>query len=68
MDHSMHEEQLNTEHSAHDMSSEKMTFWQKFKMSMTMTMGMDHTGLAGREMAKMMEIDNKLPTTLRSGY
>lgn len=34
-----------------------MTCWQKFKMSMTMTMGMDHTGLAGREMAKMMEVD-----------
>lgn len=28
-------------------------------MSMSMTMGMDHTGLAGREMAKMMEIDIK---------
>ncbi len=34
-----------------------MSSWEKFKMSMTMTMGMDHTGLAGREMAKMMEID-----------
>ena len=31
--------------------------WDKFKMSMTMSMGMDHTGLAGREMAKLMEID-----------
>ncbi|MDP1743696.1 MAG: copper-translocating P-type ATPase [Candidatus Amesbacteria bacterium] len=29
----------------------------KFKMSMTMSMGMDHTGLAGREMARMMEED-----------
>lgn len=48
----------------HDMmmAVAKMTRWQKFKMSMTMTMGMDHTGLTGREMAKMMEIDirNKL--------
>jgi P-type Cu2+ transporter len=35
----------------------EMGFWEKFKMSMTMTMGMDHTGLAGREMAKMMEED-----------
>lgn len=35
----------------------KPSFWKKFKMSMTMSMGMDHTGLAGREMAKMMEID-----------
>lgn len=37
--------------------SKSSTWWDKFKMSMTMTMGMDHTGLAGREMAKMMEID-----------
>jgi Cu2+-exporting ATPase len=38
------------------------SFLQRFKMSMTMTMGMDHSGLAGRKMAKMMEIDirNKL--------
>src|SRR3989339_979562 len=35
----------------------KMSFWEKFKMSMTMAMGMEHTGLAGREMAKMMEED-----------
>ncbi len=44
------------------MQANKMSRLQKFKMSMTMTMGMDHTGLAGREMAKMMEIDirNKL--------
>ena len=39
------------------MSGDKMSVWQKFKTSMTMTMGMDHTGLAGREMAKMMELD-----------
>lgn len=32
-------------------------WWEKFKMSMKMTMGMEHTGLAGREMAKMMEED-----------
>jgi len=31
--------------------------WEKFKMSMTMAMGMEHTGLAGREMAQMMEED-----------
>ena len=50
-------------HNHHDhMMGSNMTLWQKFKMSMTMTMGMDHTGLAGREMAKLMEIDirNKL--------
>ena len=42
-------------HSMGDMS--KMGFWQKLKMSMSMTMGMDHTGLAGREIARLMEID-----------
>jgi len=44
-------------HHAHMMNDGNMSRWQKFKMSMTMTMGMDHAGLAGREMAKMMEID-----------
>jgi len=45
-------------HSGHVMSDvSKMSFWEKFKMSMSMTMGMDHTGLAGREMARLMEID-----------
>ena len=45
-------------HSGHAMGNpSKMSFWEKFKMSMTMTMGMDHTGLAGREMARLMEID-----------
>jgi P-type Cu2+ transporter len=34
-----------------------MTFWGKVKMGFSMTMGMDHTGLAGREMAKLMEED-----------
>lgn len=53
--------EAKTDHSAHaghvmgDLS--KMGFWEKFKMSMSMTMGMDHTGLAGREMARLMEID-----------
>lgn len=37
-------------HSGHVMGDTiKMGFWGKFKMSMSMTMGMDHTGLAGRE-------------------
>lgn len=45
-------------HSGHTMSDpSKMGFWGKLKMSMSMTMGMDHTGLAGREMARLMEID-----------
>lgn len=35
----------------------EMSFWEKFKMNMTMAMGMEHGGLAGREMAKMMEED-----------
>lgn len=34
-----------------------MTFWEKAKMGFSMTMGMEHTGLAGREMAKLMEQD-----------
>jgi P-type Cu2+ transporter len=38
-------------------SADEMTWWEKFQMSMTMTMGMEHTGLAGREMARLMEID-----------
>ena len=36
-----------------------MNSWEKFKMSMTMAMGMEHGGLAGREMAKLMEEDIK---------
>ncbi len=35
----------------------EMSFWEKFRMSMTMSMGMEHGGLAGREMAKLMEED-----------
>ena len=35
----------------------KMSSLEKFKMSMTMAMGMEHEGLAGREMAKLMEQD-----------
>ena len=39
-------------------------------MSMSMTMGMDHTGLAGREMARLMEIDirNKFFLLLSSQF
>ncbi len=48
----------NSAHAGHTMGDvSKMGFWEKFKMSMSMTMGMDHTGLAGREMARLMEID-----------
>ncbi|OGD87688.1 copper-translocating P-type ATPase [Candidatus Curtissbacteria bacterium RIFCSPHIGHO2_01_FULL_41_11] len=35
----------------------EMSFWEKFKMGMFMAMGMEHGGLAGREMAKLMEED-----------
>ncbi len=53
--------EVKTGHGAHvgHMMSDpsKMGFWEKLKMSMSMTMGMDHTGLAGREMARLMEID-----------
>lgn len=53
--------ETKTDHGAHagHMTGDpsKMGFWEKFKMSMSMTMGMDHTGLAGREMARLMEID-----------
>ncbi len=46
------------DHSHHEMKMPlKSSFLEKFKMSMTMSMGMEHTGLAGREMAKMMEED-----------
>ncbi len=51
----------NADQSTHDMHSMgkvgEMSFWEKLKMSMTMSMGMEHGGLAGREMAKLMEID-----------
>jgi Cu2+-exporting ATPase len=45
-------------HSHHEMKTERETlFWEKLKISMKMTMGMEHTGLAGREMARLMEED-----------
>lgn len=45
-------------HADHKMAPvDKMSFWEKLKMSMTMSMGMEHTGLAGREMARLMEED-----------
>src|SRR3989344_2731057 len=50
-----HDSMKHTEHVMKSIS--QMPFWEKLKMSMTMTMGMDHTGLAGREMAQLMEED-----------
>src|SRR2546427_3250714 len=45
-------------HHEHAMKpASKMSRWEKFRMSMTMTMGMEHTGVAGREMARLMELD-----------
>ncbi|MCX8035041.1 MAG: copper-translocating P-type ATPase [Candidatus Dojkabacteria bacterium] len=59
----MHEENKSDSHSNHGhqnhamKSIEDMSLLEKVKMSMSMTMGMDHTGLAGREMARLMELD-----------
>ncbi len=57
-------EQSHRQHDGHDMHAghnmkplKEMTGWEKFKMSMTMAMGMEHAGLAGREMAALMEKD-----------
>src|SRR5881409_3752384 len=47
-------------HEAHDHPTKpegQMSPWERFRMSMTMVMGMEHTGLAGREMARLMELD-----------
>src|SRR5467141_2470436 len=42
----------------HEMKpASQMSRWEKFRMRMTMTMGMEHTGVAGREMARLMELD-----------
>jgi len=47
-------------HAEHKMKPvDEMSFWEKFKMGMKMTMGMEHGGIAGREMAKLMEEDIK---------
>lgn len=53
-----HKSMEHDKHTMHEMKKvEEMSFWERLKMSMTMTMGMEHTGLAGREMAKLMEED-----------
>src|SRR3989344_872288 len=45
-------------HGSHKIEdSSEMSFWEKLKMGLTMTMGMEHGGLAGRETAKLMEED-----------
>src|SRR5437879_13507078 len=46
------------DHQEHAMKpASKMSRWEKFRMSMTMEMGMEHTGVAGREMVRLMELD-----------
>ncbi len=56
--HEQSAQKMENEHAHHIMKdSTKMTWFEKFKMSMTMTMGMEHKGLAGREMARLMEED-----------
>lgn len=46
------------DHGGHAMKPlSQMTFWDKTKMGLFMSMGMEHGGLAGREMAKLMEED-----------
>lgn len=63
-DHLTHEPAMRAQHQTHSthdhqamMATGKMSWWEKLKMSMTMKMGMDHTGLSGRQMARMMELD-----------
>lgn len=51
------EESGHRAHEGHEMKKQDMSWWEKLKMSMTMSMGMEHGGLAGREMAKLMEED-----------
>ncbi|EKE13377.1 MAG: hypothetical protein ACD_13C00022G0018 [uncultured bacterium] len=53
--------EVKNEHAGHDMHKMKpvteMAWWEKTKMGMTMAMGMEHGGIAGREMAALMEED-----------
>src|SRR3989344_7893321 len=53
-----HEGMSHMEHVGHKMKPiPEMSFWERLKISMTMTIGMNHTGLAGRKMARLMEVD-----------
>lgn len=52
-----HSEGSEHHHAPMSHAISEMSFGQRFRMSMTMTMGMEHTGLAGREMARLMEKD-----------
>ncbi len=55
--HTEHSTRLDSHPSHTKKPMKEMGFWEKLKMSMTMSMGMEHSGLAGREMAKLMEED-----------
>lgn len=59
MNHEGHVMKPGSEMPASHSLGEGWSFWENLKMSMTMTMGMEHTGLAGREMARLMEQDIK---------
>lgn len=51
-------ETQSDEHAGHKMkTTTEMNFWEKFKMGMTMVMGMEHVGIAGAKMARLMEED-----------
>src|SRR6266849_4172277 len=54
----MKEGEMTGHERGHEMKpTSQMSRWEKFRMSMTMTMGMEHTGVADREMARLMELD-----------
>jgi Cu2+-exporting ATPase len=53
--HADQDHHAHMDHRGH--SPGEMSWWDKFRLSMTMTMGMEHSGLAGREMARLMEED-----------
>src|SRR6266849_9460206 len=54
----MKEDEMAGHVHGHEMKpTSQMSRWEKFRMSMTMTMGMEHTGVADREMARLMELD-----------
>lgn len=65
MDHSNMEDSKidhsSMKHGTHDKHimkpASELNFWEKLRMSMTMSMGMEHGGLAGSEMARLMELD-----------
>src|SRR6266849_3735454 len=54
----MKEDEMAGHVHGHEMKpTSQMSRWEKCRMSRTMTMGREHTGVAGREMARLMELD-----------